>query len=330
MRELVSEPKTVNETLGFLMSFALHDFSLCGIFTALRDAEEAELDNKISDLESRLGLIRRPGAIGLLWSFVPQMVADDNHMRYGVCKLFERLSCGSHRNQAILSSLGLVKSIFDYFDRSREDPTFTEKSRHLLQKLLRRLLDLGATTAEARVIFQNVIKDNETLDADVLELVRAGMKARWPKHFSLENQAAFVLVRGGLKGLPATGFTHMVSGKVDFSDACYLNASPQVWVWVEKFPTVGSHPIFTFRFSSRTLLIMGIRHDGKLNLRAGDDDEAVFDNASITRSRWTHIVLVHYPHKVGNPSIREQQFIVQLDNITELYGWSKGSLSMAA
>lgn len=210
MHGLVSNPQTVDDTLGFLFSLAFHEFSVSSIFTALRGTPQGEVDLKIGEFESRLRIIRRPGAIGALWTMVPQLTAGDDNMRYGVLKLFEVLSHLSHRNQAILSSLGLVKTLLDRFCDTRADSTVSDKERQLSQKLLKRLLDMGATTDEARLLYQRTVKDDETLDTEMLEVVRAGIKSRWLEHFSMESPAALLLTGESIKGVPPLGFTFMV------------------------------------------------------------------------------------------------------------------------
>ena len=46
--------------------------------------------------------------------------------------------------------------------------------------------------------------------------MRFGMKFRWVEHFSIETPAAIVVRGDKFKGLPATGFTFVVS-RVFFS-----------------------------------------------------------------------------------------------------------------
>jgi hypothetical protein len=196
-------------TLGLLFSFAIHDFGASDIFSSIRGTQEGKLEAVLHNLESRLGAIRRPGAIRILWNSI-SLTAGDASMRYAVLKIFELLSHVSHRNRIILSSLGLVKSLFERFCDARSDPTVSEKERHTLQRLLRRLLDMGVTTSEARAIFQKVIRSDETLDTEVLDIIRFGMKSRWLEHFSMESPAAILLSEDNMRGLPVAGLTFMV------------------------------------------------------------------------------------------------------------------------
>ncbi|KAF9466003.1 hypothetical protein BDZ94DRAFT_1252774 [Collybia nuda] len=287
IRGLVSDTKTADGTLGLVFSLAIHNFEVKDIFTRLRIAPEDELDLVISEFEPQLGIIRRPGAMSILWDKISELTFGNSSMRYATLKLVELLSHVSHRNQAILSSLGLVKSLFRRFYDSRGDPTVSDRERQVLQKLLRRLLDMGASTSEARVIFQRAIKEDDTLDTEVLDVIRFGMKSRWLEHISLESPAALVLQEDSMKGLPVSGFTFMV------------------WVWISEMPRATAHPIFTVTLPSRTLVTLSIHPDGKLDFSSSvNPEKVVFTKSKLHRFRWTHVTLVHYPHKVSNPTIR--------------------------
>ncbi|TFK36229.1 hypothetical protein BDQ12DRAFT_737089 [Crucibulum laeve] len=288
LQGLMSNSTTAEETMGFLLSLALHDFSLSGIFTGLIGMQEHDLiDIKVSEFASHLSIIRHSGAMSVLWNFIPQLTDADSCLRYGVFKLFEVLSQLNHRNQAILSSLGLVKSVFSRFYETRDDVTVSEKERYVLQKLLRRLLDMGATTLESRPIFQKAVKEDESLDPEILDVIRFGMRSRWPEHFSMESSAALTIKDKGFKGLPATGFTFMT------------------WLWLSELPRGGSHALFSASQPSRSLLSLRLSQDGKLELSSSQNNTpAVFSKIPLRKGRWIHITLVHYPHRATNPSIR--------------------------
>ncbi|GLB39117.1 hypothetical protein LshimejAT787_0602790 [Lyophyllum shimeji] len=190
LRGLIVNPKTVDHTLGLVLALAVHDQQVSDIFSSLRATPEDELKLAIAGIEARLGTIKRPGAILILCNAIPHLTTGDSTMRYAIFQLVEPLSHVSHRNQAILSTLGV-------------------KERYVLQKLLRRLLDMGATTSEARLIFQRTIKEDNTLDMEVLDFIRFGIKSRWLEHFSMESPAALILREESLRGVPGTGFTFM-------------------------------------------------------------------------------------------------------------------------
>ncbi|KAJ7075426.1 beach-domain-containing protein [Mycena belliarum] len=279
---LVSDPRTVDYTMGLLLSFAFRNFSLAGAFTSIRTAAAADLDATLLEIVSRLGGIKRPGAMAVLCRLAPQLTGESATMRYGMLKLFELLAGTTHRNHVVFSSLGLAGPLLARFCT----PGTSERERNVLQKLLRRLLDMGATPAVARMLFQTVVRGDETLDAELLEVIRYGMKSRWLQHFSMESPASLTLTEEGVKGLPATGFTFMI------------------WLWVKEMPAT-THPIFSARLNVRTVLTLSLRGDGKLELStSANRDVGVFRKSNVHKMRWTHIALVHYPHRASNPTIR--------------------------
>ena len=231
---LMAEGKTMLETMGFLLSLSLCDFSLSDFFSSLRDAPHDTIDTKIG--EFRLGTIKFPEALMILWNLaLPQLsrtssnLDQDGPPRYALFKLFELLFHVNHRNYAILCGLGLIKSVFARFYETRMNTGLLEKERYVLQKLLRRLLEMGATTTEARGIFQKAAvlngvdeKSDGVLDGEILEVVRYGMKSRWVEHFSMETPAAIVVRDDKFKGLPATGLTFMVSSILSLFDSLLI------------------------------------------------------------------------------------------------------------
>ncbi|KAG6916308.1 hypothetical protein DXG01_007465 [Tephrocybe rancida] len=283
LRGLITNPDTVDHTLGLILALATHDFTLSDIFSSLRTTPADQLDVA---LEGRLGLIRRPGAILILWNAIPQVAVHDDVMRYTILKLFELLARASHRNQAILSTLGLVRSLFQRFDSARGDPNVSDKERHILQKLLRRLLDMGATTSEARLIFQKVIKEDKTLDTEILDVVRFGIKSRWLEHFSMESPAALVLREDNCRGLPTAGFTFMI------------------WIWVSSLPSA-THALFTIKLLDRVILCLSLDEEGSIRIyTASDQETAILSGAKVHTARWMHLTLVHYPTRASTPALR--------------------------
>jgi hypothetical protein len=148
------------------------DFSLSNFFSSLRDVPHDTIDAKIA--EFHLGTIKYPEALMILWNLaLPQLTSSNldeyDSPRYALFKLFELLFHVNHRNYAILCGLGLIKTVFARFYETKLDAGVLEKERHVLQKLLRRLLEMGATTTEARGIFQKAVVLKE-VDRKILEV----------------------------------------------------------------------------------------------------------------------------------------------------------------
>ena len=163
--ESLSPPKpsaTADETTGFLLSLNL--------FTSNCGAQGDDLKVWLADFQPRLGTIHHPEVILILWDLA---FRDTTSMWYGMFKLFKELLYVSHRNQGDLSGLGLVKSAFMHFIMKRGDESVSEEECRVLQKVSRRLLDMGVMTSEVRRIFQQAVKG------------WFGMKSRWLQHFSM-------------------------------------------------------------------------------------------------------------------------------------------------
>ena len=288
MHPLLSDTKTVDEALGFVVALALHDFSLSGLFELSAESDYAFVDRRLQNLVSKLGTIKHAGAVKVLFTSIQTLPKEKDKegeddagfgeqqaslRRYYVYKLLERLSAHNHRNFAILNSLDFVGPLFDAYHTSTSSSTPTPRStrppspttpqllqpssstqsqlhphsqppsrsaslppssssqslrvlpkpeRQVILKLLKRLLELGSTSEEARQMFQAAlnVKGEDTLNGDVLEVLRAGMKTRWPEHFSFVGPGALVVPCEPSKGLPSTGFTFMVS-----SDTCFCRKS---------------------------------------------------------------------------------------------------------
>ncbi|KAK7049866.1 Beige protein-like 1 [Paramarasmius palmivorus] len=288
IQTLVLDPKTSEETLGFLLSLSLHDFSVSGVFLSLREVGKNDIDKTLNEFQSRLGTIIRPQAIFLLWSIINTHKKHDTSIHYAFLKILELLTSKNHRNQAVLSTPEVVHPLMQRFSVLSADD---KKEKSLLQKILRRLLDMGSTTPEARKLLHRVIKSDGSLDMEILEVIRTAMKSRWLEHFSLHSRASLHFSPDGMKGMPASGFTFMM------------------WLWVEHLPKAGSkYTLFSARTSStKALVALTLKHDGKLEiLSSGNRNPHIFERAIIGKGRWTHLTLVHYPgrDKSSNPSIR--------------------------
>ncbi|KAJ7052675.1 beach-domain-containing protein [Mycena amicta] len=261
---LIADSNTIDYTMGHLLSFAFRNFSLAGTFTAIRGLPIADIEPTLREVVSRLGGIKRPGAMAIL--------------------LYELLANTTHRNHVVFSSFDLEKGLLERFCA----PGTPEIERSVLQKLTRRLLDMGATPAVARFLFQRVVREDDTLDAELLEVIRYGMKSRWLEHLSMESPASLSLTEENVKGLPVGGFTFMI------------------WLWIKDLPTT-THPLFTARIgtSNKPILTLALRGDGRLELTSTSSREVgVFRKSSVNKMRWTHVALTHYPQRNANPTIR--------------------------
>ncbi|EMD36591.1 hypothetical protein CERSUDRAFT_115625 [Gelatoporia subvermispora B] len=286
LQGLLSDDKIAVQTCGYLVSLAMHNFSFSDTFTVKAGTEYAEVNRHIQRLERSFGSIQHPEALLLVFNLIPRIFPNSSTLRYTIYKLLERLASHNHRNCCGLSNLGLVQFLFARFCDAKGDPAVTKEERQAVQRLLRKLIDVGTTTEEARVMFRQVVREDQTLDADVLEVLRAGMKVRWPEHFSLESPAALQVAQTGVRGLPQTGFTFMA------------------WIWVEKLPTQHTDALFTCRLGPQALFTLSIRPDGAFACHSSGANTAAVLQATAHKARWTHVAVTHYPHRALNPTVR--------------------------
>lgn len=219
--------------------------------------------------------------------------------RDATLQALECLTSKSLRNRAVLNNLNIASSLLHLFLTSSPD----SRERKRIQKTLRRVLELGVSAPEARLILRSAVLPDDRLHPEVLEAVRGVARGRWPTHISFMSPASLSFSHGGVKGLPHTGFTYMVSNpslkKKTISD------SPQAWLWVEKFPTRGNQNLFAFDVDSARQITLEIHPDGKLSFKStAHEGPGIFPRARIMKARWTHIALVHYTHRSFNPTIR--------------------------
>ncbi|KAJ3575407.1 hypothetical protein NP233_g1115 [Leucocoprinus birnbaumii] len=283
---LPSDPGTTTTILGLLYSFMVHDFSADTLFTSLHGAAIDDVDDLLVKYESHVHLIHHPPILPLLSTF-HQRVWTRSSSRYGLSRILGRLASSRHRNLAVMSSAGLVLPILDHFHSSKSDSSMVEKERHAWQKLLRRLLELGADPAHARAILHRTVQDGDVLDTEMLDLIRYGMKSRWVDHFSMESAACIKMSDLESKFLPGSGITFMA------------------WIYLAQMPVQGPLPIFSASVDSKPIITLRVRSDGKLELSTTSNrSPIVFSKATIRKSRWVHIAFVHYPSRSSNPSIR--------------------------
>ena len=189
----------MDQTFGFILSVALNNFALSSLFKTLREADSTDF----TEYKALLGTIVQPKLYALLIALLPP---DDTFLPIAVFGLTEVLLGLNHRNKVLLGSINLFEPLFHRFSELNTK----DKPRSVLHKLLKRISENGIPVSDVRGLFRGAVRDGKDLNAEVLDVIRSGMKSRWTSHFSLEGSAAFLVKNENAKGLPATGFTFMV------------------------------------------------------------------------------------------------------------------------
>jgi hypothetical protein len=157
----------------------------------------------VPEVQAHLDIIRQPGGIRALWDFLAEMPLES---RDATIQALEHLSSKFLRNRAILNDLNIASSLLQFFLASPPD----SRERRRIQRVLRRVLELGVPVSEARLILQSVVLPDDRLHPEVLEVVRGAARGRWPTHISFMSPASLSFSPSGVKALPYAGFTYLV------------------------------------------------------------------------------------------------------------------------
>ena len=193
---MLKDQRTVDRVFGFLLSAACRNFNLCNAFVDLRSQENPDVSRYVG----MIGTLKNAALFSLLITLLPNVPPGDEFLSRMVYTMTELLLATSHRNKAVLSYARIFRPLLDRFLHSGEPSV----------KLLRKLVEVGAENQDIRHLFYHVVQKDGGLHSDILEVIRSGMKAKWPPHFSLEGNAAVQFKDATFKGLPSAGFTFMV------------------------------------------------------------------------------------------------------------------------
>ncbi|KAG8823617.1 hypothetical protein FRC17_009281 [Serendipita sp. 399] len=165
---LLTDERTAAQTVGYLLALCLHNFSVSNLFVDLRASlpSTAKIDSIIAQNEHRLGKVRLPAVVLVMMEMVDSMPRDDSMLPYATLKLVERLVSLNHRNHSMLNEAGLVQHVFaKLYARGTNVDEMDDAERSVLQRMLRRLLEMGASTAETRMIYQRARTPSAELSA---------------------------------------------------------------------------------------------------------------------------------------------------------------------
>ena len=205
---LLKDKRILDHILGLILSTSQEDFSLSNVFATLRSSGDPNLKPDFASYKTMLGTIKHVDFLNLLVVSLPFIPQSDTFPERAILTLLETLVSSNHRNKVLMSSTSLFKTLFDRLINSDSSDTLV---RSLLQKTLRKLLEIGVEITDVRALFREAVKEDKSLDTDILEIIRSGMKAKWPMHYSMERKAGISLLEQNARGLPPTGLTFMVS-----------------------------------------------------------------------------------------------------------------------
>lgn len=231
-------PPTCDHTFSFLLSFAHADFSLSDLYPSVRrnlaalppakaataEIYEPVVDHVLSSLQHPLSTLYFPQPLLLLLEAQEILPESEAALGYAVVRTLERVASANLRNNILLSQMNFVSVIVPrVFGKQSDQATVGVKGifgsggqgdqhKAVLLKLVRRVIEAGTTHAEARALFHLALRADGSLDDEVLDLIRHGMKSRWPGMINCWGRSWVecrdLSARGFTKD--AKGFTSMV------------------------------------------------------------------------------------------------------------------------
>ncbi|KAI6008605.1 hypothetical protein EDC04DRAFT_2871453 [Pisolithus marmoratus] len=286
----LGHPPTSEKMLGCLLSLSFHDFGLADVFSTLVVCQDlAELELKFLEYTASFGTIHLPHVFKIAWDFMTRSLAASGPMRLIVYKILEHLTQSSHYNLAVLGEASVLPLVFSFFASSAIGISGLDSQppeRRLLSKILKRLFEIGASAQDVKQLLQCAVTENGALDGEMIELLRAGMKCRWPPHISLQGSSAITKWMSDARALPAAGFT------------CTM------WAWFEGMP-LETHSLLGISFCVDPTVQLSLTATGTLVFKTKALQEAtVLSKSKVPIARWTHIAIVHYPSRSSNPAVR--------------------------
>ncbi|KAI6038492.1 hypothetical protein EDC04DRAFT_2868311 [Pisolithus marmoratus] len=286
----LGHPPTSEKMLGCLLSLSFHDFGLADVFSTLVVCRDlAELDLKFLEYTASFGTIRLPHVFKIAWDFMARSLAASGPMRLIVYKILEHLTQSSHYNLVVLGEANVLPLVFSFFASSAIGISGLDNQppeRRLLSKILKRLFEIGASAQDVKQLLQCAVMENGALDGEMIELLRTGMKCRWPPHISLQGSSAITQWMSDARALPAAGFT------------CTM------WAWFEGMP-LETHSLLGISFCVDPTVQLSLTATGTLVFKTKALQEAtILSKSKVPIARWTHIAIVHYPSRSSSPAIR--------------------------
>ncbi|KAG8690949.1 hypothetical protein FRC11_007896 [Ceratobasidium sp. 423] len=295
------EPGTKAMVLSSLAAFVFQLPSLSAFLPTIdaqrhddSDATVAPIGDYITQLDTPSARISHPLAIPILlrltWSL------SNETYSFAMAKLFDRLAAVSYANRATMAGSGIVRIVWDRLyplpaPKSTEIAELSAQESHALQKLLRRVIDVGAPLSDLKHLFKRT-SNNGIIGLKALSALKGNPQARWP---------SFLSFRGEGCGLDVNNLN--LRGK---------GISVLMWIYIEH----RSHrPIHLFgclssesRGGQSTLFALVLKPDGCLAIQPGfrKTSDAIDLQGGITlpgsmiqRGRWTHLGLTWAAGETG-------------------------------
>lgn len=177
--------------------------------------DTSAIDSLVSELDIPSARISHPEAAPILLRLA--WAHDSDRTSYALAKLIDRVAATTYANRAALGQAHIVRLIWDrlypYLPSSSSQVIPTPEA-NVLQKVMRRILELGAPLDDMKLLFRRTGETSNGVGLKALGLLKGNPLARWPSFLALRGEEAGMDVKnvvGRGKGLFGnTGITILV------------------------------------------------------------------------------------------------------------------------
>ncbi|KAG8791696.1 hypothetical protein FRC12_008394, partial [Ceratobasidium sp. 428] len=222
------------------------------------------------------------------------------HISYALAKLLERLAAASYANRAALSQTGIVQLVwnrlFPVSSKSTSPVPLSPPESIVLQKLLRRILELGSPLDDLKLLFKRAA--DPAVSVKALALLKGNPNARWPSFLAFRGEEAGLDVKqvaGGGRGVFGSNGISML-----------------LWIYIEHRSSSPTH-LFGFtssdsRSGEYVVFALALQPDGGLAVMptSRKTSDAVdlsspinLPGSMIQRGKWSHLGVVWAPGEAG-------------------------------
>ncbi|QRV82971.1 beige protein [Ceratobasidium sp. AG-Ba] len=268
--------------------------------TNTHDYDPAGVDSLVTQQDTTSAQSTHSEAVTILLRLVWALPSPaGSRTSYAIAKLLDRLAAASHANRAALGHAGIVQLVWDRLytvNKSSTPASIPLPESTALQKLIRRILELGAPLDDLKLLFRRTA--DPTVATKALALLKGNPNARWPSFLAFRGDGAGLDVKqvagGGRGTFGSGGFTMLM------------------WIYIEHRSPSPTH-LFGFtssdsRAGQYTVMALVLQPDGGLavmptfrkNSDAVDISSPVtLPGSMIQRGKWTHLGLTWAPAEAG-------------------------------
>lgn len=158
--------------------------------------DHGAIDHLISELDIPSARISHPDVVPILLRLA--WTHDSGRTSYALAKLIDRLAATTYGNRAALAQTHIVRLVWDRlypYPPSSSSLALPAPETNVLQKVMRRVLELGAPLDDMKLLFRRTGETSGGARLKALGLLKGNPHARWPSFLALRGENAGIDVK---------------------------------------------------------------------------------------------------------------------------------------